>query len=83
MHQETHRWYETKKTHEEAISKLNVEILRLRNGMGSMEKDMKERLENERSAMLLTSKSLIRGAELKNTNVKFYEEELRKLRQTI
>lgn len=30
--------------------------------------------------MLLTSKSLIRGVELKNTNAKFYEEELRKLR---
>lgn len=33
--------------------------------------------------MLLTSKSLIRGVELKNTNVKFYEDELRKLRMTI
>ncbi len=33
--------------------------------------------------MLLTSKSLIRGVELKNTNVKFYEDELRKLRATI
>lgn len=33
--------------------------------------------------MLLTSKSLIRGFEMKNSNVKFYEDELRKLRITI
>lgn len=37
-------------------------------------------MDNERSALLLTSQSLIKGAELKNTNAKFYEEELRKLR---
>lgn len=33
--------------------------------------------------MLLTSKSLIRGAELKNTNAQFYEEQARKLRITV
>ena len=33
--------------------------------------------------MLLTSKSFIKETELKNNNVKFYEEELRKLRQLL
>ena len=52
-------------------------------GMGSMEKEMKDRFENERSAMLLTSQNLIKEVELKNTNSAFSEDELRKLRMII
>lgn len=48
-----------------------------------MEKDLKEKVENEKSMMMLTSRSLIKEAEIKNTNAKFYEEELRKLRQLL
>lgn len=33
--------------------------------------------------MMLTSRSIIKEAEMKNTNIKFYEEELRKLRQLL
>lgn len=33
--------------------------------------------------MMITSQHLIKDNELKNTNVKFYEEELRKLRQLL
>ena len=42
---------------------------------------MKDKYENERSAIIMTSKSLIGDTDLKRTNIKFYEEELRKLRK--
>lgn len=46
--------------------------MKLKAGFGTLEKDMNEKIENERSALLLTSQNLIRDAELKATNVKFH-----------
>ena len=72
-----------KKKYDMAISRLNTKVLQLRAGMNTMETELKDKLENERSIMLMTSKSFIKETELKNNNVKFYEEELRKLRQLL
>lgn len=83
MHEESHRWYENKKKYEIKISKLTNEIANMKAGLGNLEKSMAEKLENERSALLITSQNLIRDAEIKNSNVKFYEDELRKLRVTM
>ena len=49
--------------------------------MSIMEGDFKDKLDNEKSLMLVTSKSFMKEAEAKNSNQKFYEEEIRKLRQ--
>lgn len=50
-------------------------------GIHSLENDFKEKLENEKSLMLMTSRSFLKEAEVKNSNNKFLEEEIRKLRQ--
>lgn len=50
-------------------------------GIHSLESDFKEKLENEKSLMLMTSRSFLKEAEVKNSNNKFLEEEIRKLRQ--
>ena len=49
--------------------------------MSSMEAEFKEKLDNEKSVMLMTSRSFLKEAEFKDTNNKFLEEEIRKLRQ--
>ena len=56
-------------------------MLKLKLGMSIMEGDFKDKLDNEKSLMLVTSKSFMKEAEAKNSNQKFYEEEIRKLRQ--
>lgn len=38
-------------------------------------------MENEKSVMLMTSRSFLKEAEVKDSNNKFLEEEIRKLRQ--
>ena len=50
-------------------------------GMSSMETEFKEKLDNEKSVMMMTSRSFLKEAEFKDTNNKFLEEEIRKLRQ--
>lgn len=50
-------------------------------GMSNMENDFREKIENEKSLMLMTSRSFLKEAELKENNNKFLEEEVRKLRQ--
>jgi DNA repair exonuclease SbcCD ATPase subunit len=81
--EEKNKHYATKKKYDFAVSRLNEEVMMLKTGMNDIEKDWKEKLENEKSMMMLTSRSLIKEAELKNNNAKFYEEELRKLRQLL
>ena len=51
--------------------------------MGTIESSMKEKLENEKSMMIFTSKNFIKQVEVKTANNKFYEEELRKLRHLL
>ena len=80
MHEESYKWFENKKLYEIKISKLNTEVIGLKVGLGDLEKSMNEKIENQRSALLITSQNLIRDAELKSSNAKFYEDELRKLR---
>ena len=46
-----------------------------------MESDMREKLQNEKSMLLLTSRNLIKDVETKTTNAKVYEIELAKLQQ--
>ena len=55
--------------------------MKLRMGMSNMENDFREKIENEKSLMLMTSRSFLKEAELKENNNKFLEEEVRKLRQ--
>ena len=51
--------------------------------MSRIESDFKDKLEGEKSIMLMTSRSIIKEAENKTQNHKFLEEELRKLRQLL
>lgn len=71
---ERKKFYESKKKHDYRVARLNEDIMLLRTGMSDMEKDMKEKIDNEKSMMMLTSRSLIKEAEVKDSNVKFYEE---------
>lgn len=73
--------YESRKKYETAISELNSRLMKLRMGMSNMENDFREKIENEKSLMLMTSRSFLKEAELKENNNKFLEEEVRKLRQ--
>jgi hypothetical protein len=77
----SHEKYELKKKHEIAISILNSKLMKMKMGMSSMESEFKEKLENEKSVMLMTSRSFIKEAEAKDNSNKFLEEEVRKLRQ--
>lgn len=70
-----------KQRHDITVSELNAKILKMRMGIHSLESDFKEKLENEKSLMLMTSRSFLKEAEVKNNNNKFLEEEIRKLRQ--
>lgn len=70
-----------KQKHDITVSELNAKILKMRMGIHSLESDFKEKLENEKSLMLMTSRSFLKEAEVKNNNNKFLEEEIRKLRQ--
>ena len=72
--EEKSKHYSTKKKYDYTVSRLNEEVLILKTGMTDMEKDFKDKLEGEKSMMMLTSRSLIKQAEIKNTNIKFYEE---------
>ena len=72
-----------KKKYDITVSKLTARIIELKNGMDSLEKNVKDKLENEKSMMMITSQQLLKEGEIKNENVKFYEEELRKLRQLL
>ena len=72
-----------KKKYDITVSKLTARIIELKNGMDSIEKNMKDKLDNEKSMMMITSQQLLKDNEIKNENVKFYEEELRKLRQLL
>ena len=72
-----------KKKYDITVSKLTARIIELKNGMDSLEKNVKDKLENEKSMMMITSQQLLKEGEIKNENVRFYEEELRKLRQLL
>ena len=54
------------------VSKLNAKAIKLRSGLHAMETDFKEKIENERSMMLLTSQNMIKEVESKTSGNKFY-----------
>ena len=70
-----------KKKYDVAMAELNTKVMKMRLGLSNMEAEFKEKLDNEKSMMLMTSKSFIKDNEIKSTNNKFLEEEIRKLRQ--
>ena len=71
---EAEKKFEMKKKYDITVSKLIGKIIELKNGMVNEEKEMKDKFDNEKSVMIIASQQLIKDNELKNTNVKFYEE---------
>ena len=63
-----------KKRYENTISGLNSKILKMRMGFSSIETEYKEKMENEKSVMLMTSRSFMKEAEAKDNSNKFLEE---------
>lgn len=57
--EKNHR-FEDRKDHEVEASMLKAKILKLKMGMGQIESDFKERLDGEKSLMLMTSRSIIK-----------------------
>lgn len=66
--------YESKKKSEMTISSLTSRIMKMRMGMSTMENEFKEKLDNEKSIMMMTSRSFMKEAEVKTSNNKFLEE---------
>lgn len=83
LHQEMQGKLHLRKEYEIEVAKLKNKIMDLRIQMNAVQIEMKDNITSMRSQLDVTSQGLIKDRETKARTIKSYEDQMRKLRQTI